>query len=109
MKPDLLVDASLILAGVGGGLQFLRQFGRLKDRWVISLSLLSCALLWVFMADWTLASDNWQKFGLEGAKAMTHFCTSLFGGMFAMAKTAVGMVKLGANPDHLLVPVTDSK
>ena len=108
MRPDLMGELNGVLAMLGSALQWLRAFARIKDEFTVSLGVIVAVGLWVLAVDWAAARD-WQAFVLHNILIVGGFIASLLGGMYGTEKMAALAVSRGANPEHPLVPQTDSK
>ena len=108
MRPDLIGPVGLALATIGGGLQFLRAQRVAKDRWVMSLGVLTALGLWALAVDWWHIAD-WQRFWIVSIPEAGTLVSAMFGGTFAVSSAAKALVKAGVSPDRMYVPLTDSK
>jgi len=109
MRTELMVELVGILAGLGTALQFLRARAWIKDQFTITLGI-ACALgLWALAVDWTKFEADPQTFVLHNLAVVGGFVSSLLLGIFGTSKAASFAASKGANPEHPLIPVTDSK
>lgn len=110
MRPDLAADVGLVLAGIGGAMQWLRAVKAVRDGWLIPGALIGCLIVWVLCTDLTGAAKDWQAFTLRGIKDYIQLTTNMLGGTFLVALGADAAA--AAKPsmaNHPLMPVTDSK
>lgn len=109
MRIELAVELAGALAGLGVALQFLRARAWIKDEFTITLGIVCALGLWALGVDWTKASADPQAFVLHNVVIVGGFVSSLLLGIFGTSKAASYAASKGANPEHPLIPVTDSK
>lgn len=98
-----------MLLALGGLLQWMRAQKNIKDQTTLTLGALLAVLAWLICSDFSLAYHNPQLYVIHAVLGCSGAIGTVFGGTFMAAKAANAAVDAGANPDHFLIPGTNSK